>query len=127
MDMEIGHRIAKLRNRMGLSQRDVARAIGVSFGLVGQWESHKKKPGRETLARLAQKTGVSMDYLMGVTPDLSMALTVTDPFEVSLVLRSRSLTARQRKNLGELLDMTLQVRREIEQERSPAEAEEAAN
>lgn len=63
--MEIGHRIKQARQNAGLSQRRLAEAIGVTHGSVGQWESHKKMPGRENLRLIAEATGVSADQLLG--------------------------------------------------------------
>ncbi len=34
----------ELRQRAGLSQGDVARALGVDVGAVSRWEANKRKP-----------------------------------------------------------------------------------
>lgn len=49
-------------------QRSFALTLGVTGGLVGQWETGAKVPGRANLRRIAQICGVSIDYLLGNAP-----------------------------------------------------------
>lgn len=122
--MEIGHRIAAARTLAGMSQRDLARAVEVTPGLVGQWESHKKKPGRENLAKVARVTLVSMAYLMGDEPMDQQTITVSDADQIDLLRQYGRLNATQRQNLRQLLGMTIEVREHVEKHRSPSEREE---
>lgn len=117
--MAIGHRIKQAREAAGLTQRELATVIGVSDGLVGQWESHKKKPGRETLRRLAETLLVDMATLLSETQPSFKGVTVIDPNEIALLRRFRLMSPRQRENLLELLGVALDVRREIEKKREP--------
>ena len=45
--------IRALRNRLGISQADLAKLVGVSTVAVGQWESGRSKPRAESKARIA--------------------------------------------------------------------------
>lgn len=56
--------LKELRAQKGLSQGQLAKAIGVSPGNVGDWESGKSKPGYNALAGLARIFEVSADYLL---------------------------------------------------------------
>jgi transcriptional regulator with XRE-family HTH domain len=51
--MTIGERIAAARTKAGLSQQDVARALGVGRSAVNQWESGTTKPSITRRAQLA--------------------------------------------------------------------------
>jgi transcriptional regulator with XRE-family HTH domain len=51
--MTIGERIAAARTNAGLSQQDVARALGVGRSAVNQWESGTTKPSITRRAQLA--------------------------------------------------------------------------
>ena len=62
-------RIRICRERLGLSQKQVAIDIGVRPPTVSQWESGVKKPSRENLAKLADLYGVSIEYLMEKSDD----------------------------------------------------------
>lgn len=65
--MEIGKIIAKLRNKVGMSQRDLASTLGVSSGAVGMWETGKRQPDIDTIKVMASLFGVSVDYLLGLS------------------------------------------------------------
>lgn len=47
-----GHASAKLRKRMGLTQRELSRLLGISERAVGQWERGKRSPTAQQLQRL---------------------------------------------------------------------------
>jgi DNA-binding XRE family transcriptional regulator len=127
--MDIGHRIKLLREQAGLSQSELARSVGVSRGLVGQWESHRKKPGREVLRKLARAIMVSptalLDDVIIVPGNHDVGVVVGDHDELALLRRFRGLSRRQRENLLELLGVSLDVRREIEHQPYPAKHKKA--
>ena len=50
--------IRSLRNRLGISQADLAKLVGVSTVAVGNWESGKSKPRPESKARVAALRGL---------------------------------------------------------------------
>jgi len=45
--------IRALRNRLGISQAELAKLVGVSTVAVGQWESGRSRPRSESKARIA--------------------------------------------------------------------------
>jgi DNA-binding transcriptional regulator YiaG len=45
--------IRSLRNRLGISQAELAKLVGVSTVAVGQWESGHSRPRSESKARIA--------------------------------------------------------------------------
>ncbi len=58
-------RLAELRNKHGLSQKQLADILGVAQGSVGNWESgFRKNPPIDTLIRIADYFKVSLDYLL---------------------------------------------------------------
>jgi transcriptional regulator with XRE-family HTH domain len=71
--MDIGHRIKRFREDAGMTQTELANAVGVSRGLVGQWESHRKKPGREILQRLAAATMTNPNAFLSDHPNDAIA------------------------------------------------------
>lgn len=60
-----------LRQEKGLSQKQLALAVGVSPGNIGDWESGKSKPGYNALVKLASALDVSGDLLLGLCQDIS--------------------------------------------------------
>lgn len=63
-----GHRIAKLREEKGLTQEELAAAIGISRASLSHYESDRRKPNLITLTRLADLFQVSVDYIIGRNP-----------------------------------------------------------
>jgi transcriptional regulator with XRE-family HTH domain len=119
--MEIGHRIKRARESANMSQTDLAIAAKVSRGLVGAWENHTKKPGRETLIRVADATSVTVSYLIGYEEFASMVLQTRTPEEAGLLRGFRRLAVRQQKNLLQLVGISADVREQIEKQRAPSE------
>lgn len=58
--------IKQARKKMGLNQKEVAAALGVSQPTVSDWEADRKMPTRKNLLRLSELLGVSVDTLLGV-------------------------------------------------------------
>ena len=59
---------------MHLSQEQVARLLGVDRSTISSYESNVRQPPLDTLSRIADVFGVSTDYLLGRTSDLSFGL-----------------------------------------------------
>jgi transcriptional regulator with XRE-family HTH domain len=105
-----------------MSQRELALAVGVTHGLVGQWESHRKSPGRENVRRIAEATLVDPGALLhDVGVNSQTGVLVTDRRQVALLRRFVMISPRQQENLLELLGVAGDIRRELEEKRHPAE------
>jgi transcriptional regulator with XRE-family HTH domain len=63
----LGKRIKQLREEKGLLQKDIAGIIGITDSAIGHYERGARFPDPETLRRLAEYFGVSVDYLLGRT------------------------------------------------------------
>ena len=64
----IGQRIAVLRKNVGMSQAELARALGVSPSAVGMYEQGRREPSAAGFVALAQVFGVTTDYLLTGNP-----------------------------------------------------------
>src|SRR3954469_6290661 len=58
----IGQRLRRLRLERGLSQRELSEP-GVSYAYISRIEGGARRPSVKALRKLAQKLGVSADYL----------------------------------------------------------------
>ncbi|MBJ8031056.1 helix-turn-helix domain-containing protein [Bacillus cereus group sp. N21] len=63
----IGIRVKEIRNSLGMSQQTFADTIEVSKGMVSLIESGKKKPSRDTVAKIANLGKTSADYVIGLS------------------------------------------------------------
>lgn len=59
-----GQRLSLVREKLGLTQREMASELSFSQGMVGFLESGKKLPSRNFLQKLAERFGVSSDWLL---------------------------------------------------------------
>lgn len=59
----MGQRLRELRERAGLSLREVAKAAKISAPFLSDVELGRRFPTNETLALIAQKLGASADHL----------------------------------------------------------------
>ena len=62
--MEVGNRIREERDRLGLSQEDLAQQIFVSRQTVSNWETGKTYPDVQSLLLLSKLFEVSVDSLV---------------------------------------------------------------
>lgn len=65
-EMMFGKRFKLARERRGLTQEDVADALGVSVNQIYRWESGKNDPTGDKIAAAARVLGESSDYLLGL-------------------------------------------------------------
>lgn len=63
--MEIGKRIAEIREHAGFSQSALARSIGSSQSAISQIEAGERNPSYDMLRQLARALGVSVPHLVG--------------------------------------------------------------
>ena len=66
MENILGTRISELRRERGISQPQLAAAIGVSKGVISFWENGVNEPKASYIVALCKFFGVSSDYLLGL-------------------------------------------------------------
>lgn len=81
--MNLGQKIKELREKRGLRQQDLADAIGITAAMISMYESNKKKPGRDTLIKLANVLNVDTNYLIN---DEIKELTKRDKTDIAKTL-----------------------------------------
>ena len=63
----LAQRLRELRNDQGISQYKLADALGLSRGLLSNYEQGTREPDYNTLLLLANYYDVSLDYLLGAS------------------------------------------------------------
>src|SRR3989440_3180894 len=99
----IGARLKRLRLQRDLSQRDLS-SPGVSYAYISRIEAGARTPSVKALRKLAQKLGVSVEYLetgrdIREVDDRELRLA-----DAELELRLAENTEEAEKRLAELLD-----------------------
>lgn len=78
-------KIKELREEFQYTQKELADKIGNVQRNVSNWENGSSEPDCETLVRLANVFGVTLDELFGRnTPDDTTAITLEYPFYKTL-------------------------------------------
>ena len=61
-----GERLKALRQEKNLSQPELAKALGVSKGIISLWECNLREPLLSNIKNLALYFEVTSDYLIGL-------------------------------------------------------------
>lgn len=60
-------RLKMLRQKMNLTQKQLGKKLGLSNKTISNYENGDRQPDNETLLKLAEFFGVSVNYLLGET------------------------------------------------------------
>ena len=63
----VADRLKQLRNERGLTQKQVAEAVGLTKNALGNYEAGIREPSIAILRQLCLFFDVSADYLIGLT------------------------------------------------------------
>lgn len=66
MKYQIGNNIRKYREENGLSQKQLAEALGISNSRVSNWEQGTNRPDADMLSEICRALQVSPSLLLGV-------------------------------------------------------------
>lgn len=69
--VDFATRLANMRIKAGMTQKQLAERLGCSKTTVRQWEQRRYKPSRELLEEVARLFNVSTDYLEMETPKIT--------------------------------------------------------
>lgn len=90
--------LKNLRKRKNVTQIQLAAAIGVSPGNVGDWETGKSHPNYMALIRLVKFFDVSADILLGLGEEGTFSTKLSDD-ESRLISQIRCLDDRDREEI----------------------------
>lgn len=94
--MSIAENIKYLRKQMGATQEQFAEQVGIKRSLVGAYEEGRAEPRLQTLSRIADVFGVSVDDL--INQDLTTGKPIKKTGEKVKIL-SISVDAQDRENI----------------------------
>lgn len=77
--MDIGQRIRFLREQNSLSQLDLSRKLHISNSALSQYESGTRTPSDDIKLKIASYFGVSIDYLLGHSPNPTPSFPFPEP------------------------------------------------
>ena len=90
MVTEFGKRLAKRRKELGMSQSELARALGVTSQYISISEQGKRTPSVAFLAETAKYLGVTTDYLITGSEQISSDIIPLIKADASMPLKVRN-------------------------------------
>lgn len=116
--MDTYDRIEVLLTKHGMKQSDLAKAVGISTGLISQWKNRSQQPSAKKLQMVADYFGVSVDYLLGKESKEKPATNGGDePLEDCIVLHRDGKTSRY-KFTREQLDAMAEMIKKFGEEKT---------
>lgn len=100
--MEIGKRIKQLAKERGLTQKQIADALGVTQSFISALYTDKKLPSLEMVISLCQCLGVSPNALLW-EEEIDQASDISS-IERKLILKFRLLSSRDKELVCNLVD-----------------------
>lgn len=113
MEITLGLRIAELRKKRNMTQSDLANSLDMSTSSVAMWETGKREPDTDKIAKIADLFNVSVDYLLGRTDVLENAAPDETPPTFKTWLRSEhnDLTENEKEVLAEDMEEYFRMRK----------------
>ena len=82
-------KLRELRKKCGLTMKELGEEIGVAESTISQYETGKRQPDFETLLKLGEFFGVSVDYILtGEDNKKAPALTDKDRRDVAKLVEN---------------------------------------
>jgi len=106
-----GDLLKELRARKSVTQTDLAAAIGVSNGNVGDWERGRSKPGFDAIIALSRYFEISPARILGI-PTLDQSYTCDgiplSELEADLLAMYRLLDKRNQEDIFDYVKLKYQ-------------------
>lgn len=81
MTSRLGKRIKQYREKVGLTQFQLAEKIGVSEFYISALETGRRNPGRKTLVKLANEMKVPIEALLDIETDNGLKFTTEELYD----------------------------------------------
>lgn len=94
--LDFGKTLRDLREKSGMSQKQLAARVGVSPESISMYELHERMPKQENLARIAAVFKVSTDYLLGIEKKKTADLTGLTDEDIEII--ERLIESMRKKN-----------------------------
>lgn len=91
----LSERIRELRTARGISQVELARALGVTKQSVSNWENDNIQPSIDMLVRISKYFSESTDFLLGLENRNTLDVSLLSPEKIShlrLIIEDMSKT-----------------------------------
>ena len=112
--MSLAKKITNLRKERNLTQKELAKSIGVHFSHMSRYERGISLPSIDVVKKIAQVFSVSTDYLLLDDDQVYSATTIPDP-ELLPLFEAVSQMPEQEKTAIKIVLGSMVVKHQIEQ------------
>lgn len=110
--MNVGVRIAELRNNAHMSQFQLAKVLKIGTSTLGMYETGKREPSPKVLKRIADYFDVSTDFLLGRNTNKAKAdevhnMSVDEALGTIMSFDGKPVTDHDKKVMKDLLESYL--------------------
>lgn len=105
--MGIGKRIREARERIGLTQKELAHKIGVTSSAIANYENDTSHPKEPVLYSLIDALDIEPNFLFQDCVNVSASNTLT-PEEYDLVLKFKKLDSYSKKVVLSIIELELE-------------------
>ena len=91
--VDFGNRLKELRQRAGMTQKQLAEKLGVTSSVVSYYELSERNPAPDVVVKLASIFHVTADYLLGIEHENRKTLDLLQ--HTASVLRSKKQRAKK--------------------------------
>jgi transcriptional regulator with XRE-family HTH domain len=110
----VGQRIKELRNKLELTQTDLAKKVGMTYVQIGRYEKRGAVPSSDVLKRLADALNTTTDYLMNGATNTVASEQLQDKELLNLFKAVENLGKEDKSMIKLFLD-SLVTKRQIQQ------------
>lgn len=104
MTSRLGKRIKQYREKVGLTQFQLAEKIGVSEFYISALETGRRNPGRKTLVKLANEMKVPIEALLDIETDNGLKFTTEELYD-----KIKNLPTDIQKKIINIIDFIIEV------------------
>lgn len=109
---EFGKSLYSLRKKKKLSQEELARDVNSTKSTISKYERQVIDPTLDIAKRIADRLGVSVEYMVNPTPKKNNTLEIDDDYiEAIKIAKNNNISPNK---LIELIDFTIRMRNERE-------------
>ena len=98
--------IKELRKKNNLTQQQLADIVGITATGVSYWESGNATPNTETLNKLSNYFGVTVNYLLGIKDKIEDE----DNSRTAIIfIKAEQVDPKEKEKLLDILDSTIDI------------------
>ncbi len=106
---DLGARLKRIRQKRGLTQKELACRINKSVSAISSYESNAQLPPLDVLESIALTLNVSIDFLAGIEDYNTYSAKNLSPEQIELIDLLFEEFQCQRRNSGELTILQIKI------------------